>query len=144
MRVTMRSRVEKYESSGSALGVLWECSESFMRALRVYLGLYLIFQANLADCMRYSLRNGGLPRRQIWIWRVFWYCGVGKLAPLGSHHIFCTRGPLAATPRDGTWVSVRGRAQPRTFAVGTHPALQGPVCRTHQSRHRPWEGGAFC
>ena len=81
--------MRSHESSGSALGVLWECSESFMRALRVYLGLYLIFQANLADCMRYSLRNGGLPRRQIWIWRVFWYCGVGKLAPLGSHHIFC-------------------------------------------------------
>ena len=36
-----------------------------------FLGLYLTFQANLADCMRYSLRNGGLPRRQIWIWRVF-------------------------------------------------------------------------
>ena len=57
VRVTMSSRVEKHESSGSALGVLLECSESFMRALRVYLGLYLIFQANLADCMRYSLRT---------------------------------------------------------------------------------------
>ena len=34
-----------------------------------HLGLYLIFQANLADCMKYSLRNGGLPRRQTGIWR---------------------------------------------------------------------------
>ena len=69
MSARERSRSLPNECFGSALGVLLECSESFMRALRVHLGLYLIFQANLADCMRYSFRNGGLPRRQIWIWR---------------------------------------------------------------------------
>ena len=107
-----------------------------------------------------TCRPGHLPRGGL--------CGRGcptkpyfSRRPRGGPHIFYmadeliletlrappykyTRGPLAATPRDGTWVSVRGRAQPRTFAVGTHPALQGPVCRTHQSRHRPWEGGPFC
>ena len=43
------------------------------------------------------------------------------------------------TPRDGTWVRVRGRAQPRTVAVGTDPALQVPVCRTSEADTDRWE-----
>ena len=45
---------------------------------------------------------------------------------------------LADNPRDGTWV--RGRAQPRTVAVGPQTRLQGgPVCRTSEADTDRWE-----
>ena len=34
---------------------------------------------------------------------------------------------------------IRGRAQPRTVAVGTDPALQVPVCRTSEADTDRWE-----
>ena len=53
--------------------------------------------------------------------------------------IYLTRGPLAATPRDGTWVSVRGRAQPRTVAEVQTRLQGGPVCRTSEADTDRWE-----
>ena len=45
---------------------------------------------------------------------------------------------LADNPRDGTWV--RGRAQPRTVAVGTDPAPGRARLQDIRGRHRPLGG----